>query len=575
MLKTQNLTQTRFWLSVLMLTALATARIVDTYDEFSQFFDEPYHIASGMQWLEKGVYVFERMHPPVARIAIALPLYLQGVRGHSQTVFTPKPGERIDVNEEARKNGNQILLSRDGYDRNLFWARAGNLPMFWLSVLLLALWVRLWYGSWIALTVVALYTMIPQVLGNAGMATTDTAATTGFLAGLYGFAHWVNRPDLRRAAWFGASLGFAAICKFSTLPFLLVGFTLTLAWAWIRGPELAEWHGFQRGHWVRSAILATAVAVVVIWLPYRFHMAPLLTGHGIEIPTERLGPLKPAGDWALNTPVPLGEFLGGLGAVYIRNKVGSISYLMGQFRIGGWLAYFPVGMAVKTPLSFLFGLLLGLPLAVQWLFQKDLKKAILPLFLIAIFSLGITARINIGIRHMLPSVPLLALIVVAGWVDFRARLASRPRLWATLAGLWVVAVVAESASAHPDYGIWFNALAGSHPENILVDADLDGGQDLKRLERRLREKGIDRVKIAYFGSADLGTRPFTGYEKLTPEQRPSGWIAISAMELVEACLMRKDYCWLHKYTPVERIGQSIFLFDIPPAVPAANITPTQ
>ena len=198
-----------FWLSVAGLTALATVRIVATFGDFSQSFDEPYHIAAGMQWLEKGVYVFERLHPPLARIAIALPLYLQGVRGHSQTSFPSINGKPVDVGIEMRNNGNQILASQgpDRYQHILFWARAGNLPFFWLSVWVLALWSRRWFGWKVALATVAIYTLLPQVLGNAGVATTDMAAAAGFLVALYAFSCWIESPSLRSSAGLGAGVG--------------------------------------------------------------------------------------------------------------------------------------------------------------------------------------------------------------------------------------------------------------------------------------------------------------------------------------------------------------------------------
>jgi len=49
---------------------------------------------------------------------------------------------------------------------------------------------------------------------------------------------------------------------------------------------------------------------------------------------------------------------------------------------------------------------------------------------------------------------------------------------------------ASSLISHPDYLAYFNEFAGSEPENIVVDSDLDWGQDVKRLAARLREVGL-------------------------------------------------------------------------------------
>src|SRR5437870_11338681 len=62
------------------LLAIGTARIVSTYRVFSQTFDEPAHIACGMQWLDRGVYLYEPQHPPLARASTAIGPYLDGSR---------------------------------------------------------------------------------------------------------------------------------------------------------------------------------------------------------------------------------------------------------------------------------------------------------------------------------------------------------------------------------------------------------------------------------------------------------------------------------------------------------------
>lgn len=43
----------------LLLSVAAVARVVLTYSVFSQAFDEPAHIATGMEWPERGMYTLE------------------------------------------------------------------------------------------------------------------------------------------------------------------------------------------------------------------------------------------------------------------------------------------------------------------------------------------------------------------------------------------------------------------------------------------------------------------------------------------------------------------------------------
>ena len=57
--------------------------IAATYDVFSITFDEPAHIAAGMQLLDKDEFTYEPLHPPLARVAAALGPYLAGYRSQN------------------------------------------------------------------------------------------------------------------------------------------------------------------------------------------------------------------------------------------------------------------------------------------------------------------------------------------------------------------------------------------------------------------------------------------------------------------------------------------------------------
>src|SRR6476469_7276233 len=105
----------------LILTALATLRIVATYSVFNHTCDEPAHVACGMEWLEKGIYRFEPQHPPLARVAVALGPYLAGAR---------LPGDMSFYYQGA-----DVLYYGNRYEQNLTLARLGVLPFFWIAAL--------------------------------------------------------------------------------------------------------------------------------------------------------------------------------------------------------------------------------------------------------------------------------------------------------------------------------------------------------------------------------------------------------------------------------------------------------
>src|ERR1700704_3652012 len=64
----------------LALVLVASLRIVSTYTVFNHTFDEPGHIAAGMEWLHRHTFTYEPKHPPLARVATAIGPYLLGIR---------------------------------------------------------------------------------------------------------------------------------------------------------------------------------------------------------------------------------------------------------------------------------------------------------------------------------------------------------------------------------------------------------------------------------------------------------------------------------------------------------------
>ena len=60
----------------------------------------------------------------------------------------------------------------------------------------------------------------------------------------------------------------------------------------------------------------------------------------------------------------------------------------------------------------------------------------------------------------------------------------------TIEALWVSRNFVISAANFPDHLAYFNVLAGAEPEHLLVDSDLDWGQDVNRVASELRPPDI-------------------------------------------------------------------------------------
>jgi hypothetical protein len=118
---------------VVALLLLGTIRIVSTYQVFSYTFDEPAHLACGMEWLDKGVYTWEPQHPPLARVAGALGPYLIGIRSQNT--------KRLNIFSMTIE-GLGILFNNNRNDEVLGLARLGILPFYWIGCLSVYWWAR-------------------------------------------------------------------------------------------------------------------------------------------------------------------------------------------------------------------------------------------------------------------------------------------------------------------------------------------------------------------------------------------------------------------------------------------------
>jgi hypothetical protein len=528
--------------------AIGTGRIVSTYHVFNQTWDEPAHVAAGMQWLDRGQYTYEPLHPPLARVMVALGPRLAGIRSAGQG--------------NIWLEGNSILYAGGSYDRNLALARLGVLPFFVLAGLVVFAWTRRLGGTAASVCAVLLFTTLPPVLGHAGIATTDIAVTATIALAAYCLTRWLESPTRGRSVALGLTLGLAVLSKLSALLFLpaaavAVGLCRR---GESRKPETDPAPSrATRLRWTWAALLLT------VWAGYRFAVGPLVPPDSGSPRAEAAVPTRL--DRLAHADVfPAPAFFEGLGQLAAKNRAGHKSYLLGEVRSTGWWYFFPVALAVKTPLPFL--LLVGAGLAAAWRGssgierRRQLEPAAIAL---AILIVCLPSRINIGLRHVLPMYPFLAIGAGMGAVGLW-----RARRWRPAGPVLAVLLVAwqlvASARAHPDYLAWFNELAGQHPERILVDSDLDDGQDLERLADTLRARHIPSVSLAYAGSATVAEHGLPPVHWLEPHRPVTGWVAASLYSIKLGSLDRPghdDFAWLERYQPVALVGRSIRLYYIP------------
>ncbi len=491
----------------------------------NQTFDEPAHIAAGMQWLRDGSYSYDVQHPPLARVATALGPMLDGARSHHRRTMW--------------EEGNAILVQDNHYMRTLRLARLGVLPFFLLLLGVVWSWARWLYDERAAVLAVLLTATMPQLLAHAALATTDLPLAAALCWALYAFARWVDEPSRRRTLLFGVAGGVALVTKFSSIPYFAVAALLTVIAAMLaarrrprEGPALAP-------YW-RPALGAAIVAGLLVWAAYRFHVV-LARGF---------------------IPVPAPEFVDGIRHLAAHNDTGHPSYLFGEISRHGWWYYCLVVLGLKTPVAFLSLGAVGIALAFARARRRADWRFLAPVFgVIGVIVVAMLGSIDIGVRHILPVYPLAA-IPAAGAVSILWRRRARAAALRFVLAAFVLWQAVYAARAYPAFLSDFNEIAGANPSRALVDSNLDWGQDLHELADTLAARNVGSLTLFYFGTTPVGAFTLADTVRIGGAGAASGWIAASRTYLRGA--YAPCFTWLRAHTPVARIGSSMLLYHILP-----------
>ncbi len=254
--------------ALLLLVLLGCRLAAGSWPVYSPTWDEPEHLAAGIELLDKGRYEYDTEHPPLGRILLALGPYLAGAHSFG----TPPP--------DGTQEGKDILYSSPHPGEYLWLARLGTLPF--LALLLWATWLwgrRLLGSETAALLPVAFLVSVPPILGHAGLASLDVAAAGTVLLALYALQAWLDSGRPRDGARFGLAAGIAVGTKFSAVPFLGLALpALALVRAAAGPPPAQQPTGARR--WLSGLGWAALVTILVLWLTYATRAAD---NSGVEV----------------------------------------------------------------------------------------------------------------------------------------------------------------------------------------------------------------------------------------------------------------------------------------------------
>lgn len=365
------------------------------------------------------------------------------------------------------------------------------------------------------------------------------------------------------------------------------------------------------------------VCFIIIWIGYALNTlgmpAQKVVEHADLFLSQPNTPARVTHDLIVRmtaSPIllPYAEYFVGIAKVFSRVAAGNVHFFLGTVSSTSSPWYFPVVFLLKETLPFLFLILAttgyslyriarhirneystGLWYVFARSFQNHITEYLAIFFILFYSYISITGNLTIGFRHLFPILPFLYLLIGKTLADFYRRHESEPvthRLIAVFLGILILIVIAVPILSYPSYLSYFNAAAGGHSVGYryVTDSNYDWGQDLKYLEKFIHQidrcqagnaplgtdctlasyPPIDKIRVDYFGGSHpgyyLGDRYVPWWGGKSPE---IGWYAISSFFYQESLYKERapgepSYEWLKDIVPLDRAGDSFFIYYIRP-----------
>lgn len=321
------------------------------------------------------------------------------------------------------------------------------------------------------------------------------------------------------------------------------------------------------------SFVAVLVCGFSIWVGYggSFHTLRPLNPHSIECLNRIVGKegiLHNFSQTFIDTvPIPAPEFVDGLLQLEGREEEGHLNFMLGEVRSHGWWYFYPLRLLIKTPIAFLILTGIGWAFVMRscWKGDENWQCLLLPILgALATLNVGMQSEINNGLRQLLVIYPLLAITAGTGC----ARLwiwSTRSQLQRGAAIILVAWQIISAARSFPEDLSYFNEFVGNHAERFAADSDIDWGQDVDRMTTSLKRLGANDVGISVrTGMMNLKEFDLPRWHDLSVNSGADRWVAISVHHLKLGTRQPpyNQHKWLEQYTPVERVGKSIMIYDI-------------
>ena len=455
-----------------------------TVDEFA-------HLPAGYFYWQTKNFILYSENPPLVKLLSSLPLLW----------MKPKPKLEFysyNLIQDSWLYGTDFMLKNTNHYLKIFErARAVIIFLGMVLGLLVYLFSRSHYGRLGGIFSLMVFVFCPSIMAHSQLATIDTGASLFIFLAVISLIFYLKSPGWKRAVLAGMGLGLAQLAKFSSLSLLTFYFLI---------PVLLIWPFKKDQFSVKKLLLRTsqALLILLIWIflvsaGYRFQgmFKPVsvfrFESQALKKAQSIFRPLR--------APFPK-IYLYGLDWQMLDVEQGEFpSYFLGKWYEGIDKRYFLVAWLVKMPIPiqilFLLAVFSGLRLKSSR--RKFSPEEILILCIMAwiFFIFSFKNALQIGFRYLLPILPMGYFMIGRlgrNWEGYSQRF----KLAILVLFSWALV---ENLMIYPHYLSYFNEFTAGprYGHKVLLDSNLDWGQDLPSLAKFMKENKIEKIELGYFG----------------------------------------------------------------------------
>ncbi len=610
-----------------LIIAASFALMLNASFQESATMDELAHIPAGYGYVKYLDFRLNPEHPPLVKALAALPLLFQKLN-----FPVDKSAWQSDINGQWQAGAQFLYESGNDADKIIQWSRLGPMILTLILTIFIYIWSKELMGRLWALLPAFFFAFSPTVLAHGHYVTTDLGAALGIFVASYYFVKFLFEPSRRNLIFAGLVFGMAQLMKFSAvllIPFFIFLMAVFLIWKinhdWRETAPLARLKRFsiRRLRYLKSISAIFIIGYISVYAVYflftiNYPIEKQITdtkfiltsfGGGSDVNLRYLADID---IWMAGNKIlrPLAHYFLGVLMVIQRSSGGNTGYFLGEVSASGWWYYFPTVFALKETLPSLILIALALLLSIRNIaknFKLSQSRTILKKFMdyigdhFAEFSMIsfaifywlyiVKSPLNIGIRHILPTMPfiyILAASAIKKWINYNSINLKESALKLSVIAILIAWYSAETLFNTPYYLSYFNQIGGGVKNGYVyvTDSNYDWGQDLKRLKKFIEiwdakhEVKINKIAVDYFGGGN--PKYYLGEEskqwqsaKGNPKDYGIEWLAISINNLQSALgnlhpgqqrNPEDKYQWLKEiknpYQPDYKAGTSIFIYKL-------------